>query len=195
MSRPFLPSPPFDSPRRTDGEVGDPPTAEGPLHSADARPAGSRAAGRRPTGLRIALVGAVVAALWMAAGVAARPIQQTCDASLAHEVCAETIDAALRKGMPAIHPLLLAAHAEPGPAARPDQSGHRATVTFKLLGTPGPVAVRLFFDAGGHWGGIPDRQAIELAAWALGWAIAAGTVVAVAASGLQRVARRSRPAA
>jgi hypothetical protein len=126
--------------------------------------------------------------------VATRPIDQTCDPALQPDVCAETIDAALRRGMPAVHTLLLAAHAEPGPAARPDQFGHRATVTFSLLGVPGTVSVRMFFDAGGHWGGIADRQAMELAVWTIAWAAAVGiALAAVAASIERRLARSRRP--
>jgi hypothetical protein len=122
---------------------------------------------------------ALVGLLWVVLGVAARPIEQTCDPQLTRPVCLETIDAALRKGLPAIHPLVLTAQAEPGPAAGADQLGHRATVHFGLLGIPGPVSVRLFFDAGAHWGGIPDRGATELAVWSLG----EGIVIAGAAAG------------
>lgn len=142
----------------------------------------------------LALLGALLGAAWLALGLAARPIDQTCDPALAQDVCVETIDAALRKGLPAVHPLLLAAHAEPGPAARPDQFGHRATVTLTGLGVPGTIQVRMFFDAGGHWGGIADRQATELAVWTIGWASAVGIGVAVAAAGVGRLTRKSRRA-
>lgn len=125
---------------------------------------------------------------WVAIGAAVRPLQLTCDPVLARDVCLETIDAALRKGMPRVHPPLLAAHAEPGPAARPDQFGHRATVTFDVLGVPGPISVRLFFDAGGHWGGIASRGAAELALWTL----AQGVVAAAAAGWLWLLLRRHR---
>jgi hypothetical protein len=137
------------------------------------------------------LAAILVGALWLAVGISAPPIERTCDAALARDACLETIDAALRKGLPAIHPLLLAAYAQPGPAARPDQLGHRATVTFSVLGVPGQIEIRLFFDAGGHWGGIANRPSPEMAAWAIGWAIAAGSAVAVAAGGLLRLGRRS----
>jgi hypothetical protein len=140
----------------------------------------------------LALLGALVAAAWLALGLVARPTDQSCDPTIARDICVETIDAALRKGLPAVHSLLLAAHVEPGPAARPDQFGHRATVTFSLLGVPGTAPVRMFFDAGGHWGGIADRQAPELAAWAVGWATAIGIGATVAAAGVRRLARRSR---
>ncbi|MEJ7695101.1 MAG: hypothetical protein WKF78_00165 [Candidatus Limnocylindrales bacterium] len=134
------------------------------------------------------LAAALFGALWIVAGLAVRPIQQTCDPRLTRDVCLETIDAALRRGLPTVHPLLLAAHAEPGTAANNDQFGHRATVTFDLAGPPGPVSVRLFFDAGAHWGGIPDRAAPEL----LVWTLAEGVVVAAAAGGLFWLVSRRR---
>jgi hypothetical protein len=131
---------------------------------------------------------ALVGLLWVVLGVVARPIEQTCDPQLTRPVCLETIDAALRKGLPAIHPLLLTARAEPGPAAGADQLGHRATVHFGLAGVPGPVSVRLFFDTGAHWGGIPDRGAAELAVWSL----AEGIVIAAAAAGAWTLFDRRR---
>ena len=137
------------------------------------------------------LVAALTGALWVVLGVIARPIDQTCDPRLARPVCLETIDAALRKGLPAVHPLLLTARAEPGPAAGADQFGHRATVHFGLAGVPGPVSVRLFFDAGAHWGGVADRGAPELA----GWSVAEGLVVAGAAAGAWTLTSRRRPPA
>lgn len=134
-----------------------------------------REAARRTGLLTPILVAALVGAVWLAVGAGVRPLRQTCDLVLAADVCLETIDAALRDGLPRVHPLLLAAHAQPGPAARPDEFGHRATVTFNVLGMPGAVVVRLFFDAGGHWGGVADRDAAEIALWA----VAQGVVVAV----------------
>jgi hypothetical protein len=133
---------------------------------------------------------AMIGTLWVLLSIAARPVQQTCDPNLSRAICLETIDAALRKGLPAIHPLLLTAHAEPGPAAGADQLGHRATVRFGFLGVPGPVSVRLFFDAGAHWGGIADRQAPEL----LSWSVAQGVIVAVVAAGAWSLLDRRRGA-
>lgn len=140
----------------------------------------------------LVVFGAIVGAGWLVVGLATRPIEQTCDPALRRDVCVETIDAALRKGLPAVHPLLLAAHAQPGPAARSEQFGHRATVTFRLLGVPGTVAVRVFFDAGGHWGGIADRPATDLAAWTIAWASALGIALAAVAAGVERLVGRSR---
>jgi hypothetical protein len=131
---------------------------------------------------------ALVGLLWVLLGVVGRPIEQTCDPQLTTPICLETIDAALRKGLPAIHPLLLTARAEPGPAAGADQLGHRATVHFGLLGVPGPVSVRLFFDAGAHWGGIADRGAAELSVWSM----AEGVVIAGVAAGAWTLFRRRR---
>lgn len=150
----------------------------------------TRDAERRARRPWLLLVVVLLGATWVAMGAAVRPLRQTCDPALATDVCLETIDAALRKGMARVHPLLLAAHAEPGPAARPDQFGHRATVTFDVLGVPGPTSVRLYFDAGGHWGGIASRGAAELALQAM----AQGVVVAAAAAGGLRLLFRRRSA-
>jgi hypothetical protein len=147
------------------------------------RPAREEATGRR----RLVLA-SLIGAAWIVIGIAVRPVQETCDQALATDVCFETIDAAMRKGLPSVHPLLLAAHAEPGPAARPDQFGHRATVTFEALGIPGPVSVRLYFDSGGHWGGIVDRAASELALWTVTQAVA----IAAAGSAGSRLLLRGR---
>lgn len=141
------------------------------------------------------VVALVVGAAWVAVGIGVRPLRQTCDAALPADVCLETIDAAIRRGLPRVHPLLVSAHAEPGPAARADQFGHRATVTFEVLGIPRRVAVRLFFDAGAHWGGIPDMEAPELALWTAGHGLAVGGAAAGAALLLRyRVRRRDGPA-
>ncbi len=123
---------------------------------------------------RQVVIAILAGATWTAIGAVLPPRHETCDPALAADICHETIDAALRRGLPPAHPLLLAAHAEPGPAARPDQLGHRATVTFAVLGMPGDARVRLFFDAGGHWGGVVDRGAPELAAWALAQGLVLG---------------------
>lgn len=132
----------------------------------------------------------LIGTLWIVLGIVARPLDQTCDPRLTRDVCLETIDAALRKGLPAIHPLALSAHAEPGPAAGSDQLGHRATVRFVLTGIPDPVSVRLFFDAGAHWGGIPDRQTPEL----LAWSVMEGIILAGAAAGTWSLLIRRRTA-
>ncbi len=118
---------------------------------------------RRP--LIGAVVGLLVGLLWVALAATVAPLRVTCDAAVPQDVCAETADAGRRRGMPRLHPLVTEAAVSPGPAF-PDGYGHRATVTYGLLPGP-PVVERLFFDAGGHWGAIPDRSDLELALWAL----------------------------
>ena len=134
---------------------------------------------RRPLSglLAIALLTGIVA---VGASVA-EPRGITCAVGgLADQACRLTVVAAMERGLASFHPLILAAHVVPGPAADPGQYGLRATVTFDLLGVPGPTTVRLFYDIGAHWGGAPDRGALELAAWSL---LAAG-VVGVGVAGL-----------
>ncbi len=135
-----------------------------------------------------AIVGLLVGLAWGAIAATAAPARIGCDPVIPQDVCAETADAGLRRGMPRFHPFITEAAVAPGPAF-PDGYGHRATVHYSLL--PGPVvAERLFFDAGGHWGAIPDHGDVELAIWAL---LPAGitTLVGVAVGGLlgRRVAR------
>jgi hypothetical protein len=111
------------------------------------------------------LAGLLVGLAWVAVAASAAPLRVTCDPAIPADVCAETADAGLRRGMPRLHPLITEASVAPGPAF-PDGYGHRATVTYALL--PGPaVTERLFFDAGGHWGAIPDRSDLELGLWAV----------------------------
>lgn len=192
MSRPCSPSPSLASRLRVDDGVGSALTvSEPPACPARGRPGASPLPTWRAH-RRLALLAILIAGSWLVASLIVRPIDQTCDPALARDVCLETIDAALRRGLPVIHPLLLAAHAEPGPAARTDQFGHRATVTFLVLGVPGPVRVRLFFDAGAHWGGIPDHRLPELAAWTLGGALVLAVAIAAAGIGLARLLCRSR---
>jgi hypothetical protein len=112
-----------------------------------------------------AFVGLLVGIGWLGLASALAPLRVTCAPAVPADVCAETADAGLRRGMPRIHPLITEAAVAPGPEF-PDGYGHRATVTYSLL--PGPtVTERLFFDAGGHWGAVPDRSDVELFAWAL----------------------------
>lgn len=138
------------------------------------------------------LFGIVVGIGWMVAGTTAHPLQQTCDPALSAGACSETIVAALKKGMPRPHPLLLAAHAEPGPQSRNDQLGHRATVTFDILGVPSPTTVKLFLDIGGRWGGTASRSDTEMVLWSVGQG--AGVAVVVTGAGSWLVRRRGRRA-
>jgi len=118
------------------------------------------------------MVGAAVAVLVIAAvllvvaGTAFAPLARTCAATLSEELCAAAVTATLGRGLPLIHPVILAAHAEPGPAGAAGL-GQTATVTFDLLGVPGSTSVRLYLDMGGHWGGAVDRNDLELAVWTL----------------------------
>jgi len=112
-----------------------------------------------------AWLGLCVGIVWMAIATSVAPLRVTCDPVVPADVCAETADAGLRRGMPRLHPLITEAHVAPGPAF-PDGYGHRATVTYALPPAPG-VDVRLFFDSGGHWGGIASAGAVGLALWAL----------------------------
>jgi len=118
---------------------------------------------------RGALVGAWLGlwagVVWMAIASSVAPLRVSCDPAVPVEVCAETADAGLRRGLPRLHPLVTEAHVAPGPAF-PDAYGQRATVTYSLPPAPA-VDVRLFFDAGGHWGGIASARDVELALWAV----------------------------
>jgi hypothetical protein len=119
----------------------------------------------RPILAAIAILG--LAALILAVGALLPPLQETSTTSLSADVRHETIVAALERGLAALHPLILDATVEPGPASAPPELGHRATVTFSMLGVPGTTRVKLFVDVGAHWGGTPDRSDGELAVWSL----------------------------
>jgi len=113
----------------------------------------------------IALVG--LTALLLAAGALVPPLHETSTTAMSAEVRHESVVAALERGLAPLHPLIFDATVESGPANAPAELGHRATVTFAMLGVPGPTRVKLFVDVGAHWGGTPDRGAAELAAWSL----------------------------
>jgi hypothetical protein len=108
-----------------------------------------------------------LAALILAVGALGPPLHETSTAALSTSVRHETIVAALERGLAPLHPLILDASVEPGPASVAPELGQRATVTFSMLGVPGPTRVRLFVDIGAHWGGTPDRSGGELAIWSL----------------------------
>ncbi len=98
----------------------------------------------------------------------------------------------MERGLPPFHPLVLSAHAVPGEAGV-GQYGLRATVTFDLLGVPGPTDVRLYYDIGGNWGGPPSRRGPELAVWALLAAAVAVGLVMLIVLGIRRWHRRRTP--
>jgi hypothetical protein len=114
-----------------------------------------------------AIVTLGLVALILTVGSLLPPIHETSATSLSPDVRHETVVAALERGLAPLHPLILDASVEPGPASAAPELGHRATVTFSMLGVPGPTRVKLFVDVGAHWGGTPDRLAAELAIWSL----------------------------
>jgi hypothetical protein len=112
------------------------------------------------TGLLVAVLG-----LALAVSANAPPLRVGCPAEgMSTEACHASVDATRRRGLAAPHPLILAARVEPGPAG-PTERGHRATVTYDLLGMPYPTVVELYYDSGGHWGGVADHGWPELPIW------------------------------
>ncbi len=128
----------------------------------------------------------------LASGLA--PLRVTCAPALDGQVCHDTVTAARTRGLAATHSLIVSAFVQPGEATDPGESGHRATVTFDLLGVPGPTTVRLFYDVGGHWGGVSNRTTLELAAWSLIMAGLAVAIVVLVTGALQVVIGRRRRA-
>jgi hypothetical protein len=113
------------------------------------------------------LAGFLVASVALALAVSADlpPLRIECPADgMSAETCHASVDATLRRGLEAPHPLVLVARVEPGPAGS-DEVGHRATVTYELLGMPYPTVVELYYDMGGHWGGAADHGWPELPLW------------------------------
>jgi hypothetical protein len=137
--------------------------------------------------LRIA--GLLLTALAIAFVVSANvpPLRVDCPtAGMSIDVCHDSVTASLDRGLPVPHPLILSAAVEPGPDA--SGNGHRATITYDLLGMPSPTVVRLYYDIGGHWGGVADRSWLELGAW---WA--APVVILFLAGGLLVTRGRRAP--
>ncbi len=112
----------------------------------------------------LAVLSVVLAVAWLVVTSLAAPLHVTCDPSVGTGPCGESVTAALSRGLQRPHGLLLEAYVEPGPDRGPGQLGHRATVTFDVLGAPAPVGVALHLDMGGHWGGVVDRDRLEVAA-------------------------------
>jgi hypothetical protein len=157
--------------------------------------AGRSDAHRRPS--RAPLVLGVVAAAAglaaLAAGALVPPIHETYAPAITPGVGAETVYAALERGLSPLHPLILDAYVEPGPADEPTELGHRATVTFTMLGIPGPTTVRLYVDVGAHWGGVTDRGAPEMALWSLPVPLLLAGGVLLAGRSLGRPGKAGRP--
>ena len=140
------------------------------------------------------IVGGIVV---FTAGVVVPPLSETCPSPpYVDDECHLTVDAAMRRGLGPVHPVILWATGEPGPDRATGMLGHRDTVAFGMLGIPSPTTVDLYFDVGAHWGGEPTRTAGELAAWAVGVAVAAGALlaaaVAVVVAGVAALVRRAR---
>jgi hypothetical protein len=107
-----------------------------------------------------------VIAIGFAVSANVPPLRVECPASgMTVETCHDVVDATLRRGLVVPHPLIVAARVEPGPAG-PMETGHRATVTYDLLGMPFPTVIDLYYDMGGHWGGVADHGSPEIpVAW------------------------------
>jgi hypothetical protein len=136
------------------------------------------------------VAGLIVMAVAMALVVGANvpPLRIECPVDrMSVEACHASVDAVLRRGLVAPHPLILEARVEPGPAA-PSALGHRATITFEMLGMPYPTVVELYYDIGGHWGGVADHGWPEVPSW---WG--APVVVLLIAGGLLFTRGRRTP--
>lgn len=133
--------------------------------------------------MRIALVAGAVAVLaaivLVVVGVRSSAPAPSCATGMDDVACTSAVGAVVRRGLPGIHPLILATRVEPGSDPGPQDHGHRATVEFDMLGMPTPVSIELYYDVGAHWGGRLDRAEHELAAWTLAPLLVAG-VAAVA---------------
>ncbi len=121
-------------------------------------------------------------------GSSAAPLSTSC-VNLEPAACEATIEAVRRRGLASTHPLILSVVVEPGAAPGPQELGHRATLTYTMLGMPDPTVIKLHYDLGGHWGGETDRSDTELTAWALAPLALAGLL----AVGVVALAWRRRP--
>ena len=122
--------------------------------------------------MRAALIAAAlliaITAVWVGVSSSVAPLRVDCTAFSGDEAaCTAAVEAVRRRGLPALHPLILSATVEPGPAPRADQLGHRATVRYAFLGAPIELGIDLFYDQGAHWGGVLDHEEAEVATWAL----------------------------
>ena len=137
------------------------------------------------------IAGLILTGLAIAFAVSANvpPLRVECPGgAMTDEACHDSVRATLRRGLVVPHPLILAAHVEPGPAG-PTETGHRATVTYDLLGMPFPTVIGLYYDLGGHWGGVADHGSPEIP---LAWLVP--VVVLLGVGGLLVTGgRRRRP--
>ncbi len=128
--------------------------------------------------MRIALVIATSiilgAVLLVVVGVSSPVPAPTCADGMDEAACTSAVGAVVRRGLPEIHPLILATSVEPGTEPGPQDMGHRATVEFEMLAVPEPVSIELYYDVGAHWGGRLDRPEQEVVAWTFAPLVVAG---------------------
>jgi hypothetical protein len=110
------------------------------------------------------LLGAILLVAVSASRAAPDP---SCAEGMDEVACQSAVGAVVRRGLPELHPLIVATRVKPGPNPDPQDLGHRATVEFDMFGMPDPLSIELYFDVGAHWGGRADRSEEEVAAWAL----------------------------
>jgi hypothetical protein len=137
--------------------------------------------------VRIAGLILTALAIVFAVGANVPPLRIECPEGMSAESCRDSVNATLRRGLVVPHPLILGAHVEPGPAG-PTESGHRATVTYDLLGMPFPTVIDLYYDMGGHWDGVADHGSPEIP---LAWLVP--VVVLLGSGGLLFTRGRWRP--
>jgi hypothetical protein len=127
----------------------------------------------------VMLCAALVAGFVVAVGGSlVLPLRLACPPEIyTDQVCSETVAAAMERGLPGIHPLILAAEAAPGPDHNKER-GLRDVVTFSMLGVPGGTTVELHFDMSAHWGGVTSRGEAELAVWTAAVSLVAGLLAA-----------------
>jgi hypothetical protein len=109
----------------------------------------------------------VTSVVWVGIGTSSGPLMLTCAPQLEPGACTAAVDAVMRRGTPALHPLILSAYVAPGSAPGAHELGHRATVTYELAALPTSAEVELYFDQGAHWGGHPDPSETMMSAMAL----------------------------
>lgn len=129
----------------------------------------------------------------MAVGSSTAPLSRTC-VGLETTACDGAIEAVRRRGLAGIRPLILSVTVEPGSAPGPQELGHRATLTYQMLGMPDPTVIKLYYDQGGHWGGETERSDTELAAWALAPLVLAALLALAVVVMAWRRRWRTRPA-
>jgi hypothetical protein len=133
----------------------------------------------------------IVALVVILIGTSTGPLNRSCGDGLSEDACSGAVRAVMLRGLPDVHPLILAAHVEAGSAPGAGDLGHRATVTFDLLGLPDQTDFDLFYDQGGHWGGESDREDAEITTLTFAPLFIAGAAaMAIVAFGLRRHRRR-----